>query len=257
MIDAVQVGDLRFAESKYGPGEFMREHAHPEACVTLVLRGHIEERVARRAVSIGAASIGIKPFRLEHSDRFGPRGTHTLKLKMGPDFVARLEEFARPLERWSWVPLGAATPVLLRMRAWLRGRRRGGPADRLEDLAIELLAALQEDDRLREHSAAPPWLTAVRCEVVGRFRDGVRTRELASQAGVHPVYLARAFRRSYGESITECVRRLRVQEAARLLHDATGSVSGAAYRSGFADQSHLNRAFRRETGLTPGIWQAL
>lgn len=257
MIDAMRCGELWFAESRYEPGESMREHAHPEACVTLVLRGHIEERAARRAVSIGAASIGIKPFHLEHSDRFGAQGTHTLKLKMGPGFVARLEEFARPLERWSWVPLGAATPVLLQMRAWLHRGKRGGLADRLDDLAIEVLAALQEDDRLREHTAAPPWLTAVRREVVGRFRDGVRTRILASQAGVHPVYLARAFRRSYGESITECIRRLRVQEAARLLQCTAGSASGAAYGSGFADQSHLIRTFRRETGLTPGEWQAL
>lgn len=250
-------GDLELTETAYDPGRTMGEHAHAETCVTLILRGDVEERVGRRATEASTASIGIKPAQIEHSDRFGPVGSRTLKLRIGTDFAERLDEFSGPLERWAWVPLGAAAPVMLRMRQRLWEERAG--TGWLDELAIELLAALQVDDRLRDRPSAPAWLRAVRREVLGRYREGVRTRALAEVAGVHPVYLARAFRRSFGESISDCVRRLRVQEAARLLEAGgagASSVSAVAYRTGFSDQSHLTRIFRRETGLTPGRWPA-
>lgn len=256
-MKAVRAGGLWFSEGTYEPGEAMPEHAHPEACVTLLLRGCIEERAGRRNVTAEPASIGIKPFHLEHADRFGPAGTRTLKLKMGATFVDRLEEFGQSLARWRWVPLGGAVSVMLRMRSRLATTDSGDAVDWLEDHAIELLAALQEDDRLGDHPAAPPWLRAIRREVVGNFRRGVRTRVLAEQAGVHPVYLARSFRRAYGESISECVRRLRVREAARRLHEPGTSGSDIAFGAGFADQSHLSRTFRRETGVSPSDWQTL
>lgn len=260
LVRLARTGELQLSETEYRGGLAMPEHAHPETCITLILSGAVEERAARRAADAGTASIGVKPAGLEHSDRFGPEGARTLKLRIGRDFLEGLEEFSRPLTRWAWVPLGAAAPVMLRLRARLwrepPGAAEGGEAEWLEELAIELLAALQEDGRLRAHPSAPPWLEGVRREVVGRYRNGVRTRALAERAGVHPVYLARAFRRSFGESISECVRRLRVQEAARLLEAGETSVSAVAFRTGFADQSHLTRTFRQEAGLTPARWAA-
>jgi hypothetical protein len=184
--------DLDLTETVYDAGRTMGKHAHAETCVTLILRGGVEERVVRRAAVASTASIGIKPAQIEHSDRFGPAGSRTLKLRIGMDFARRLEEFSRPLERWAWVPLGGGAPVMLRMRRRLWEDRT--ETGWLDELAIELLAALQADDRLRDRPTAPAWLRAVRREVLGRYREGVRTRSLAEGAGVHPVYLARAFR---------------------------------------------------------------
>jgi AraC family transcriptional regulator len=76
-------------------------------------------------------------------------------------------------------------------------------------------------------------------------------------ADVHPVYLARQFRRWFGCSITEHVGRRRVQRAAAAIATSAGSLSVISYQNGFADQPHMSRVFSREVGVTPATFRAL
>jgi AraC family transcriptional regulator len=76
-------------------------------------------------------------------------------------------------------------------------------------------------------------------------------------ATVHPVALARAHRRHFGCSITDRTRKRRVREAADLLGAPDESLSTVAFATGFSDQAHLTRVFKRETGTTPGRFRAL
>jgi AraC-like DNA-binding protein len=48
------------------------------------------------------------------------------------------------------------------------------------------------------------------------------------------------------------VRRLRLEWAAQRLAESSDPLSAVALGAGFADQSHLNRHFRRRYGFTPG-----
>ena len=144
---------------------------------------------------------------------------------------------------------------------WLlaRLRRVSSAADpdeacEAESLGFELLGAAFRGPG--ESRADPPWLA----RVVERLRDDVPERpsvsSLAAEAGVHPVHLARVFRRSRGETIASYVRRIRVQRAARLLagrNQAFENIAAIAAGAGFADQSHMTRAFRRVTGTTPAM----
>ncbi len=48
---------------------------------------------------------------------------------------------------------------------------------------------------------------------------------------------------------------MRVQHAQGLLADGDFSLADVAGLSGFADQSHFTRIFRRTTGRSPGAWR--
>jgi AraC family transcriptional regulator len=78
------------------------------------------------------------------------------------------------------------------------------------------------------------------------------TRDLAREANLHPVYVARAFRRWFGCGLADYARRQRLGYAYRRLIDSTAPLSRVAIESGFADQSHLHRELRRRLGRTPG-----
>jgi AraC family transcriptional regulator len=97
----------------------------------------------------------------------------------------------------------------------------------------------------------PDWLRAARAQILDRPFEGVRTAGIAAAVGRHPVSLARAFRRHYGESISECVRRRRVELALSLLAHTRKPLTDIAAEVGCADQSHLTRLLREETGVTP------
>ncbi len=79
--------------------------------------------------------------------------------------------------------------------------------------------------------------------------------DLASAAGCSRFAAYRAFRGRYGVPPSEYQRQLRLRAARRAL--AAGvAVADAAAASGFADQPHLTRWFRRCYGITPGAYRA-
>jgi AraC family transcriptional regulator len=65
------------------------------------------------------------------------------------------------------------------------------------------------------------------------------------------MHLAATFRRHYGCSLGEYLRRRRVATARELLTNPDLPLTEIAFAAGFSDQSHLTRTFKRFTGMTP------
>ncbi len=74
---------------------------------------------------------------------------------------------------------------------------------------------------------------------------------LAAATGVGRFQVIRDFREVTGLTPTAFIRDHRVRLAERLIR-AGETLAGAALAAGFADQSHLSRAFKRAHGFTPG-----
>lgn len=77
--------------------------------------------------------------------------------------------------------------------------------------------------------------------------------QLGAEVGLSPFHLHRLYHRAWG--LTPAQHRLlaRLREARRLLADGA-SVADAAAATGFADQGHLCRAFRKTMGVPPSVW---
>ena len=65
------------------------------------------------------------------------------------------------------------------------------------------------------------------------------------------------FRRSVGEGIGDHIHRLRVRTACERLLDPHASLAEVSFATGFADQSHFTRSFRRITGMTPALFRSV
>ncbi|MET7450805.1 AraC family transcriptional regulator [Streptomyces sp. NPDC005574] len=81
--------------------------------------------------------------------------------------------------------------------------------------------------------------------------DGIGLEEAAGLVHAHPAHLVRAFSGAYGIAPHQYLTSRRVDRARRLLLDGRppGEVATA---TGFFDQSHLTRHFRKLVGVTPG-----
>jgi AraC-like DNA-binding protein len=75
-------------------------------------------------------------------------------------------------------------------------------------------------------------------------------------AGTDRFTIARHFRWAFGTS-PDRYRTLRRLALARAAIESGQSLGRAAAESGFADQSHMTRQFKRTYGMTPGRWLAL
>jgi AraC-like DNA-binding protein/quercetin dioxygenase-like cupin family protein len=79
--------------------------------------------------------------------------------------------------------------------------------------------------------------------------------ELAALSGVSRFQFLRGFRRETGVTPHAYLVQRRVRLARQLLI-AGRAPAAAAQEAGFADQSHMTRAFRRQFGVTPARYQA-
>jgi AraC-like DNA-binding protein len=85
--------------------------------------------------------------------------------------------------------------------------------------------------------------------------QNVSIRALAALAGLSPYYLVRVFRRQFGVPPHRYQTIVRVHRARQLLKSGA-CLSDVAQRTGFYDQSHLTRCFKRTLGVTPGRYAA-
>jgi AraC-like DNA-binding protein len=95
---------------------------------------------------------------------------------------------------------------------------------------------------------------AVQDVLADSLADPPSLDELAAAAGMSPFALLRAFRDATGLPPHAYLNQLRVRLARRLL-DAGLRPAEVAAETGFADQPHLTRHFKRVVGVPPGAYQ--
>ncbi len=82
------------------------------------------------------------------------------------------------------------------------------------------------------------------------YAHSVSLEQLAALTNLKPLRLLRSFQRSIGLPPHAYLIQLRVTRAKELLKQGL-SIAQVAFDTGFTDQSHLNRHFKRITGITP------
>jgi AraC-like DNA-binding protein len=123
-----------------------------------------------------------------------------------------------------------------------------------ESLVVALLASLL---RPSEHDPAPglaPW----QLRRVTEYMDGhanAKLSDLANIVGLSVAQFARAFKASTGESPHLWHLASRVRRAEKLLLEGRMSVADVALATGFSEQSHFTRVFRRFIGAPPSAWK--
>ena len=100
---------------------------------------------------------------------------------------------------------------------------------------------------VREHR----YIRIVQEYLEANYTENVSLHQLASISNISPFHLLRTFHEEIGLPPFEYQTQLRISHAKKLLR-AGWSIAEAAAESGFVDQSHLTRHFKRVVGITPG-----
>ncbi len=89
------------------------------------------------------------------------------------------------------------------------------------------------------------------------YEDNTSLDELAVIAELSPFHLVRVFKKETGLPPHTYLTHVRVQRAREMLKDNPLSIADVAYATGFTDQSHLTRWFKRMVGVTPGKYSTV
>lgn len=235
---------LRMELSHYTGGEHHARHTDSFSRITLTLGGGFWEETARAGAKVGPGDVLYKSHRVPHEDRFnesGARLASLIFLDTSFDLAGRdlwRVQRDQTMLRHSFAALEAAVAQ---------------DANGFSSAATDLLSNAEEPQRSRR---PPAWLERLKQRLEEHSLADVHVADEARSAGVHPVHASRLFRSCYGSTITEHAH---TQSVRRSLVHLVGDtpLSDVALASGFYDQSHMTRVFRRVTGRTPGAHRAL
>ena len=143
---------------------------------------------------------------------------------------------------------------------WSRGGRwrdqcRTEVAARLQRLALTW-AEQRRVSNTNDNDLHTAILVRVARVVTERFHEAISVTDIATTVGVHPKYLAGAFKRAAGMGVHEYLTRMRLGHAQHLLRTSQRSVTDIALGSGFGSLNAFYTAFRKHVGLAPERWRA-
>jgi transcriptional regulator GlxA family with amidase domain len=114
----------------------------------------------------------------------------------------------------------------------------------------------QFSQMLRRQEGEPARLRDLSAFILEHLDEPLRLEDLADHVGMSLRTLTRWCRHELGESPAALVRRVRIEEAQRLLEQTSLPLKTIAARAGLGDASTLWRTFTRYLGITPGDYRA-
>ena len=242
------------AEVEYEAGQRVHRHAHPHARFVLMLSGGLTEVRGEETHNVGSSTLLFRRAGESHGYMVSPRGATCLIVDVDAAWYARAQQHAPVIVQSASFRRGFVLHLAHRLHGEFRLR------DEVSRLAIESIALgmLAEASRVvarPAESRAPEWLHRARALVDHQFAESLPLSAVAAHVGVHPVHLARTFRRFYRTTFGGYVRHVRVEFARRELAASSASLSDIAAAAGFCDQSHFSRLFKQYTGLTPAEYR--
>jgi len=101
-----------------------------------------------------------------------------------------------------------------------------------------------------------PWQVRRATELLEAHLDGnIPLQKVAEACELSVSHFARAFKRTFHKPPYRWLIERRVDMARDLMKNPRLPLAEIAIKCGFADQSALNRSFKRIHGVTPGIWR--
>jgi AraC-like DNA-binding protein len=123
-----------------------------------------------------------------------------------------------------------------------------------EHLLIEIFEKyIKEQKKLKK---TPAWAKEIRDLIQDQIDTTITLKELSKDLNIHPAYLSREFSKHFDNlSFGDYIRKQRIEKAIDYLNNSAYSLTKIAYLTGFSDQSHFTRIFKKQTGKNPSVYR--
>lgn len=124
-----------------------------------------------------------------------------------------------------------------------------------EDMLLNVYRKFLKDER-KGKSATPAWARELKELIQDQIDTGLTLKELSKDLAINPSYLSREFSRHFNNmSFGEYIRHQRINRAIELMRDTRYSLTEIAYLTGFSDQSHFTRIFKKYCSESPSAYR--
>lgn len=242
------VDGCSLVETVHPTGTSIARHSHSQATLTLVLAGRAIEQVEDQTLYCETLSLLYRKAGVPHTNEYHSVPTRSFVVALDP----AASRMFPPGPDWCLLDV-AGVPTALALRAYMAFTQDQSSVRvplAVEEILGELLAGTDKRVRWRA-SDVPRWIRRVRDRLNDAPWEPLTLSALATEAGVHPVYLARIFRRCYGCSVGDYLHARRIDQAVASALGTDQRFSDIASTLGYFDQSHFTRVFTRLAGVPP------
>lgn len=115
-------------------------------------------------------------------------------------------------------------------------------------------------DSGKQKTKTPGWVKELK-EIIQDQIDTnftFRLKDFSNELEVNPSYLSREFSKYFDDlSFGDYIRKIRIDKAIDLIKTSKYSLTEIAYLTGFSDQSHFTRIFKKNTGKNPSAFKKI
>ena len=102
----------------------------------------------------------------------------------------------------------------------------------------------------------PDWVKELKEIIQDQIDTNLSLTNISKNLDIHPSYLSREFSKHFNNlSFGEYTRKMRIEKAIELMKTSRYSLTEIAYLTGFSDQSHFTRIFKKHTGQNPSAYR--
>jgi len=251
------VAGFELTEIAYLPGLKLPVHRHERAGFCLVLSGTYTEDYGRSVLPCRPQTVTFSPAQEKHSNHFGHAGSRCFVIDVDRQSIERLQEHSARLNNPAYFYGGPLAWLAARLYSEFKARDEASDLI-IEGLALEMIGEASRRSVKTPGGKIPLWLNQAREFLHAQFSESISLARVAEVVDVHPVHLATEFRRRFGSTVGEYVRRLRIEYACREISARRQTpLAQIALAAGFSSQSHFSKTFKRLTGMSPLEYRSL
>lgn len=110
--------------------------------------------------------------------------------------------------------------------------------------------------RQRRSKKVPAWAKELKEIIQDQIDTNISLKEISKNLDINPAYLSREFSKYFNDlSFGDYIRKLRIEKAIGYLQSSNYSLTKIAYLTGFSDQSHFTRIFKKHIGQNPSVYR--
>lgn len=244
---------FRLSERIYPSNAASPLHAHKKNYIIITLDGHYISTFGGRVEEFKPWTVSYHRAGASHTSVYGDKGAKVLYVELPAEQVRTFDQEAAFQLTTVSLRGGLVEWTARHLYNEFHNPDHLSPVV-LDSFVFHLLAQVYR--RSRHIPQFPPvWLGYTDELIRERFMEPLSLARLAKAVDVHPVHMAREFRRHYRCTVGEQIRRLRIEYACDKLTTTSRTLSDIALSAGFSDQSHFTVAFKKQIGTAPSRYR--
>jgi AraC family transcriptional regulator len=255
ILTSREFAGLQLLDTVYRPGLRIPKHSHEHGCFSILLRGAFSEIYRNKHLEWEPFCVGFNPPDEEHSNLVQSAGAYFLVIELSRRWLDRARDHSVRAHESTLFRGGTVAWLGKKVYAELRSMDDVTPLS-IEGIVLEMIAEASRQQSSNSDPQVPRWLEQAREFVHAHFTEPLTIKTIAEGVGVHPVHLARTFRKYYRHTIGSYVRQLRIELACREISNPDATLAEIASLAGFFDQGHFSKVFKNMVGVTPAQYRA-